>query len=443
MGLTSLLGSLLNMIDTVMIEGISEEAIVAVGSANKLFFLMMVTLFGVYSGFGVFISQYWGKKDLKRLQTVYMMAIISGLVISIVASLVAIFIPSQIIGFFSKDAIVIGLGVKYLKIIAFSYILSALIFSVEMVSRSTENVKLPLVVSIFGIITNTVLNLILIFGLNLSFKIFNLDINISTIGMGVEGAAIATLISRIFQLVIYLLYIFITKNTVLYLKISNFVYDMDLLKKIFKKSLPVVGNEFLWSLGIITIFAAYKTLGTQASASIQLFDTLVGLLTVFTWGVANSSAIMIGKKIGENNIKEAKWYASLFIVNSILIGILTGILICASIPFIHILYSNISYTVLNNIRNLLVIIVFFMPFKLLAGTFIVGILRSGGDTLFAFLVEGVCLWFYAVPIAFLLVEFTALSLPIIYLIISLEEVIKDILCFIRYKSGKYIHNLVH
>ncbi|MDF2699299.1 MAG: family efflux transporter [Haloplasmataceae bacterium] len=435
MGLNSLLGSLINMIDTLMITELGEQAVVAVGSANKLFYIMNVTLYGVFSGFGVFISQYWGKKDLKRLQTVYVIAIITGIVISTIATIVALAIPGQIIGLFSNDPVVIKYGVEYLRVVSFSYVLSAILFSIEMVSRSTENVRLPLINSIIGLFTNFILNYIFIFGV--SFNGFVIE------AMGVEGAAIATVIARIVQLIFYLIAITYTKNKILYLKLSNFIFEPKLFKKMFTKTLPVVANECIWAVGIVFISMAYGKLGTEALASYQLFDTSVGLLTVFTWGVSNSSAIMLGKKIGEKNMDDVKLYTKLFIKTAIFFGMFTGLIIVLFTPLVNVFYHNLSLDVIRDTKALLFVFAFFMPVKLLAATFIVGILRSGGDTVFALIVEISCLWGYAVPIAFILVNFTTLSLPIIYSIICIEEVLKDIICFIRYKKGNYLHNLIH
>ncbi|QVK19225.1 MATE family efflux transporter [Mycoplasmatota bacterium] len=431
MAMTALLGSLLNMVDTFMISKLGGTAVAAVGTSNKVFFLMIVTLYGVYSGFGVFVSQYWGKKDIKRLQSVYMLALITGIFISVIITLLCLVIPKEILSLFSDDPEVLTLGVTYLRITSFTFIISAIGFSFEMVSRATEKVMLPFFVSGIGVIVNSLLNYVLIFG-KLGFE-----------EMGVEGAAIATLISRSLQLIIYLFYIFITKHPVLFIKIKNFVYEPQLFKKIYLKTIPVVGNEFFWALGIISIFAAYGQKGTDALASMQLFDTIVALLTVFTMGIANSSAIMIGKKIGEKKIDEAKWYAKLFLYNSVRFGFLTSLVLIAFIPLVPIIFNTQGEAIIYNIQNCLLVFAGYMPFNLLAATFIVGILRSGGDTKAAFIFEVSTLWGYAVPMAFLLVLFTPLSIPIIYLIITFELVIKVVFCYIRYKSGKYLHNLVH
>ncbi len=431
MALTAFLGSSLNMVDTLMISQLGKASVAAVGSSNKVFFLMMVTLYGVYSGFGVFVSQYWGKKDMKRLQTVYMTAIMTGVFISSIVTVLSFLLPNEILKLFSDDEIVIKLGTSYLQIACFSFTISSIVFSIEMVSRSTEKVMLPLMISIFGLGTNTLLNYTLIFG-HFGFK-----------EMGVEGAAIATVISRSLQLFLYITYILMTQNKVLYIRFKNYIFEPSLFRKIYLKSFPVVLNEFFWSLGIVAIFAAYGRIGTEALASMQLFDTIVALLTVFTMGIANSSAIMIGKKIGEKKIDDAKWYAKLFIYNSIRFGFLTSILFIGIIPLIPLFLYEQGSVVIDNIQYCLLVLAGYMPFNILAATFIVGILRSGGDTTYAFLFELVTLWGYAVPMAYILVYFTSLSIPLIYLIITFELVIKDILCYIRYKSGKYLHNLVH
>ncbi len=433
MAMTALMGSLLNMADTLMISFIpnGETSVAAIGVCNKFFFLMMVTLYGVYSGFGVFISQYWGKKDMKRLQTVYMTAVVTGIFISAIVTFVAFFLPKQILQLFSNDPLVIHLGIPYLRIVCFSYVISSIIFSMEMVSRSTEKVKLPMTISSIGVIVNIILNSILIFGL-LGFR-----------KMGVEGAAVATLISRVFQLLLYLSYIHISKNPVLSIKISNYIFDPLLLKNVYKKALPVMGNEFFWALGITAIFAAYGRRGTDTLASMQLFDTIVSLLTVFTMGIANSSAIMIGKKIGEKEIDDAKWYSKLFIYNAIRFGFVTSLILILFIPLVPFFLQTQGTIIIHNVQYCLLVFAGYTPFNLLAATFIVGILRSGGDTTAAFIFETSTLWGYAVPMAFILVNFTTLSLPIIYLIITFELVIKDSFCYIRYRSGKYLHNLIH
>jgi putative MATE family efflux protein len=430
MGLTALLGSLLNMIDTLMIERLGKEAIVAVGSSNKLYYILNITLYGIFSGFGVFISQFWGRKDLARLQSVFMSGLFIGMVLSSIVTLLAITMPGTILQLFSDDPLVLEQGRQYLRIVSFSYILSAVLFSLDMVCRSTEQVKLPLLNSIVGILFNVGLNYILIFG-KLGFD-----------AMGIEGAAIATVLARGIQLLVYLGYIIISRNPVLMIKPRLFKFEPIVFKQIFKRSLPVVGNEFIWALGMTTVFIAYGKMGTNALASIQLYDTVFSMLTVFMWGVANASAIMIGKKLGEGGVDEAKWYAKLFIVNSFIIGGAIGLLTLSSVPIVPFIFTKVTPSVIRNLQYLLAIASFFMPIKLLAATFIVGILRSGGDTIFSFFTEAGCLWLWAVPVSFVLVLYTSLPLPLVYLFVSLEEVFKVTVCMIRFKQDKYIHHLV-
>ncbi|ERJ13760.1 MATE family efflux transporter [Haloplasma contractile] len=445
MGLSALLQALLNMTDTLMITKLSVEAIAAVGTANKLFFLLMLSLFGVYSGLGAFISQFWGKEDLKQLQTVYFIALIVGLAISFVFSIIAIFLPEQFVNFFVDDSEVIKLGGQYLRIIGFSYLVSSFIFGFEMVSRSTENAILPTIIAIIGIVFNIGLNFLFIFG--------NESLGIRA--LGVQGAALGTLIARSIQLLCYITYILITKDRVLWIKRSSINIEKTLVKKLISKAAPVLANEFIWSLGITFTFMAYGRLGVNAIASVQLFDTLFSLLTVFTWGIANSSTVMLGKALGEKNIEKARWYSKLFIFTAIIMGIVTSILILASIPLIDYVYNTSNFfktlssgdvenfeIVITNLKRLLFTVSFYMPFKLLAAVFIVGILRSGGDTVFALFTEFFGLWVYAVPIAFVLVKVTN-NIGVVFMFVTFEEVIKDVICLIRYKSGKYIHNLVH
>lgn len=431
MGFIALLNSSLNLIDNLMISQLGKEAVAAVGSSNKVFFILMLTLFGVNSGFGAFISQFWGTKDFKRIQTVLFTAICSGSFIALLVTILALNNSSFILKRFSDEPLVIQYGIDYLSIVAFSYIISAILFSFDMTARSTENAKLPLIAIFFGLIVNASLNYTLIFG-HFGFE-----------AMGVKGAAIATLIARSVQLMIYIIYIILTKNPVLLIKLRNLTFESVLFKRMLLKTSPVVLNELMWAGGLVFVFIVYGKLGTDALASIHLFDTLFSMLTVFTWGISSASAIMIGKKLGESDLETAKIYTRLFVFNSITLGSLTSLFFLAFYPFIPNLFSYLDAPVIHNLQMLLLVMIFYTPFKLLSNTFIIGILRSAGDTFFALLVEGGALWAWSVPIAFLLVYTTSFTLPIVYIFVNFELIIKTVVCYIRYKKGNYIHNLIH
>ena len=176
----NLIASMLNMADTLMIGKLGEKELAAVGMANQYFFFFSLMLFGVNAGVSMFISQFWGKKDILSIKKMTSIGIVLGTTISIIFMVIGIIFPNQIIGIFNKDAQVVALGGRYLVVVALSYVFTAISFSFAFASRSIENSFLPMMASIVALLINIVGNYILIFGK------FGVE------AMGVEGAAWAT-----------------------------------------------------------------------------------------------------------------------------------------------------------------------------------------------------------------------------------------------------------
>ena len=180
----------LNMVDTIMIGKLGSDEIAAVGIANQVFFIVMMVIFGLNSGISVYIAQFWGRKDTSNIRKTMGVSLSLGLIVGIVFCLVAVIMPKQIMSLFIDNENVINLGVKYLKIIAFSYIFTAVSLSFHVVSRGIGKTAMPMVVSAIALSVNTILNYALIFG------------NFGMPRLGVEGAAIATVIARILEFVL-------------------------------------------------------------------------------------------------------------------------------------------------------------------------------------------------------------------------------------------------
>ncbi|RLD99098.1 MAG: MATE family efflux transporter, partial [Bacteroidetes bacterium] len=190
--LQNLIFSSLNLVDGVMIGQLGESAVAAVGIANQIFFLVSLLFFGIGSGSAIFAAQYWGRKDTERIQSVLGLSLLMSISGAVLFSLVAILLPVQVISIYSKDPTVISQGSVYLQIVAFSYVVTAITNSFAFVLRSTENVKLPLLTSVVALSLNTLMNYGLVLG------------NFGLPALGVKGAAIATIISRLIEVVLLL-----------------------------------------------------------------------------------------------------------------------------------------------------------------------------------------------------------------------------------------------
>ncbi|WP_130808171.1 MATE family efflux transporter [Senegalia massiliensis] len=425
----NLISSSLNMVDTVMIGKLGETSIASVGIANQLFFFFTLLMFGLNSGSAIFISQYWGKRDITNIRRVLGFSIISGTLISLIFTMSALLIPEKILGIFTNDKEVIQLGVSYLLIVCFSYTITSITFSYSFASRSIGNAKLPMIVSAISLGVNTTLNYLLIFG-NFGFP-----------ALGIKGAAIATLIARIIELTLLLTTIY-RKGLVLDAKIRE-MKDLSkaFIMRIVKTTTPVILNEAFWSLGVITYSAVYGRISTEAFASVQISNTVQQVFMVVSMGIGNAAAVMIGNSIGAKDETKAIGYAKRFSIITPLIGIIIGILIIVFSPLI-ISFFEVSVIVRENVEKILIVFAIFMAFKVFNTTLIVGILRGGGDTTVSLFIEAGSVWLIGVPMA--IVGGHILNLPVYYVVVlvSLEEFVKAMVGIPRVISKKWVRNVI-
>ncbi|MFL1780652.1 MATE family efflux transporter [Candidatus Hepatincolaceae symbiont of Richtersius coronifer] len=422
------INTLLNFADSIMVGQLGEVSIAAVGFANKLFFIFILTAFGACGGIGVFMAQYYGKKDYYTLQKLFAIMVMSSLIVGAAFLIIAYFFATNFIALFSIDTKVIGQGSSYLKIISFSYPLTAFSLAITMSLRSMGLTKQALYITIIATGINIVLNYLLIYGHGGFPK------------MGVNGAAWATLFARGVETLCFI-YLFFRYGYGLRTKIKNyFGLKKDIIISIIKVSTPIVFTEFLWVLGTTLLGLAYAKLGTTAAVSVQISDILVSLSSIIFMGLANAASIFIGQTLGKNDIPLA-----IAMSKKIIKMAFWGALFCALLSFtvIDLILSlyKLSAEAREMTRRVLIVMAIAIFFKLMNWCFIIGILRAGGDTKIAFLLDVVLLGFFAIPIAFLGSMVFKLDIHYIVALANIEEVLKLILVIWRYRTKKWIHNL--
>ena len=427
--LQNLILSSLNLVDTIIIGGLGENAIAGVGLANQYFFLLNLVLFGIVSGSSIFTAQYWGNKDIKNIKRVLGICLISGISVALLFSIGGLFFPRQILNIFTKDSTVIELGSEYLRIIVFSYIITSITFSYSFILRSTGQVKAPMIVSIIALVINTLLNYMLVYGY------FNMP------KMGVRGSALATVIARTIEVTFLLLLVYKKKFVVAAKPKELFDLSAKFISKFFKITAPVILNESIWALGVSMYAVVYARMGTQVIAATNISATIERITWVIFMGFGNACAVMIGNKIGEGNKEEAFIYAKRFIILGPFFAIFAGIIVIFSSPFLLSAYK-VSPTVNNYVSKILVVFACFLWVKVFNFTSIVGILRSGGDTKFCLLLDIGGVWLVGVPLVVLGGLVFHLSIEWVYFLVYLEEVFKFIIGLPRILSKKWINNLV-
>jgi putative MATE family efflux protein len=275
---------------------------------------------------------------------------------------------------------------------------------------------------------NVVLNYIFIFGAG------------PVPAMGVEGAAIATVIARITEMIILIAVIYGRK----YVMAASFreltAFNPAYIQRFIQICSPVILNELLWSLGIATQSVIFARTGTGAIAALNITTTVSNLTWTLFMGLGNGVAVLIGNKIGEGDEKTARDYASRIIRFSPLVALGACFFL---IPFSRLLpfIFNVDPAVLASASIMFIVLSISYPFRSINMAMVVGICRAGGDTVFCAIYDTVFMWFFALPLAAAVSYFLHAPAWAIYICICSEEVLKTLIGIWRYRSGKWLHNV--
>ena len=427
--LQNLISSSLNMVDNLMIGRLGESSIAAVGLVNQYFFIFTLCLSGINAGASIFMSQFWGKKDSSNIGKMLRLDIILSLIASIIFFIPAVLFPREIISIFTKEIEVVNLGIKYLRIISITFILTSITQAYSTVLRCIGIAKPPMYGSLIGVITNVILNWVLIFG-HLGFP-----------AMGVAGAAIATSIARIMEMIFVVISAYRSNSIVFNRNKDNLSFDIEFVKMYFRTSYSVILNELIWSIGLSVYSIIYAKIGIREVASMQIANTINNMFMVLSIGLASAAAIMVGNQIGAKKEKLAVEYATKLGILAPVVGLISGILLWMAAPIIVGLFK-INKDTLNITISVLRIMAAFAPLRFFNVIMIVGIFRGGGDTTYSMLVQLGTVWCFAIPAGFISAVYFKMPLEKVFLIITLEEVVKIFFEAKRLKSKKWIRNVV-
>lgn len=426
----NLLSTLINMVDTIMVGGLGEVSVAAIGIANQYFFLYNMALSGIIGGAGLFIAQFFGKNDKANIRKITALGALSAITLGIIFGTLAILSPKFIIHFFSLDESVIEIAVNYFLIIGFCYPIIAISNVFSMGSRSIRNPKLGMICSSISLGLNIILNYIFIFG------------KFGMPALGASGAALATVISRIVELILLVSYVYFIKSdyelrfTFKDIKLIN----KDLFKAFISKTIPVFFNDTLWAFGTVLYAVAYSKAGTSAIAASQIASSTGNFFIMTSVCIAIGSSIMIGNELGADHIEKAVSYSKKFAILVCLVGLVFGGLLILSIPALLKVFS-VSSGLAPDIKKIFIVMGVLMALKTFNTFIIIGVLRSGGDTKYALTLEMGCMWFVSLPLTF----FAAYKGVPIYVLVALtytEEIAKFIFGVPRALSKKWANNIV-
>ena len=417
----------LNLADTIMVGKVGENALAAVGAANQIYFIFGVVLFGVFSGAAVHAVQYWGIRDIASLRKIIGIDYTVCLALAAPAIVFVYLAAPMLIRLFAEDAEVVLLGTKYLRIACFSYVFSGLTFVISYNSRAIQDVTVPTIINGCAILTNVICNYLLIYG-KCGFP-----------ELGVEGAAIATLLARVLECIAMHLSIYLRKEYPLKAKLSElFSYSRELFASVMKTAIPVIITEGLWAVSVSCIFAAYGKISASAFAVSQVAVTVTDFFQTVYFGLGNASAVLLGEVLGQGKKKLTYEYSrNILKVTWVLNVVMTAAIILMRAPIADI--YNFTPETTDMLMKALLVYAFAMTPKMLSYMMICAIFRPGGDTMFCMYVDVACNLGLQVPLAYISVLLFDLPLHWAMAVVATADVLKIGVCYYRYFSKKWMN----
>lgn len=425
MALQNLINTGISSTDVIMLGKVGEKTLSGSSLGSQVFFILSLFLFGITSGGAVLIAQYWGKGDTDTIKKIFGLEMKYGMLVSIFFTLVTFLFADPIMHIFTNDSAVVSEGVQYLKIVCISYAISAFTMVYLNTMRSMEQVIIATIVYLCSLITNIIANYIFIF---------------TPLNMGIRGAALGTVLARTLELVIVLVYDKkfnpVCRFRFSYLKMKDKVISHDFGKY----SLPVIINEVAWGAGVSCISAIIGHLGSAATAANSVVQVTRQLAMVITFGIANATAILIGKTIGEGNPEKARLYGRKFLQLAVITGCLGSVVVLIARP-VALSFMVLSPLASKYLSYMMFVMAYFVIGQAINTVLIVGVFRAGGDTKFGLFLDMTFMWGISILLGFIAAFVIKFPVIVVYMILLSDEILKIPVSLYRYRSYKWLKNV--
>lgn len=429
--------SFVSFLDNIMVGMIGTEQMSGVAIVNQLMFVFNICIFGGVSGAGIFGTQFFGKGDYEGQKYAFRFKLIASTVLVAIALLLGTFAGAELIQLYLSDSGSVGnveltlqFGEQYLFIMLFGIVPFALSQTYISSIRETGHTLVPMLAGLAAMGTNLVLDVLFIFGLG------------PIPAMGVQGAAIATVIARFVECAIVLIWTHTHKKQNPYIvgAYRSLYIPKGILKDILITGTPLMLNEMFWATGMAVISQCYAIRGLEVVAAQNISSTITNLFNIIYLQLGGSISIIIGQLLGAGKIEEAKD------TNRKLIFF--DVVCCAGMSLVMMVvgrwFPNI-YATEESIKELARVFILISALVMPLNAFChccYFTLRSGGKTVVTFLFDSVYTWVLVIPIATLLAKYTSLSIEVVFLLVQSVEIVKVILGFFMVKSGVWLQNIV-
>ncbi len=427
-----------NMLDNIMVGQVGTAEMTGVSIVNQLLFVFNLCIFGALSGAGIFTAQFYGKKDNDGVRTTFQYKLISALLLTVIGVCVFVFLGDFLISAYidknaspEEAATVLGFGKSYIKIMLIQALPFAVAQSYASTMRETNDRVVPMIATVAAVLVNLVLNYILIFG-HFGFP-----------ALGIEGAAIATVIARFIECFILIIRAHTASSKYPFVRgmLTRFSFTPALIGKITVITLPLLINEALWSGGMAFLNQCYSVRGLDVVAAINIVSTLNNVFNVSFIAFGSAIGIILSQYLGAGKKDEAKKASTRLLWFSVLVIVFVALIMMGFAPFFPHIY-NTTDEIKHLATTLLFIIAAFMPVQAFNNSCYFT-LRSGGKTFITFLFDSGFVWCVQVMIAFCLSRFTDIPIQQLYICVLATDIIKGTLGYIYMKKGIWLNVVVN
>lgn len=431
--LQALLQNLVSLIDNFMVAGLGDIKMSGVNIANQIIFVYFVALNTICSGGAIFMSQFNGAKDKEGMRQTFRYKLIVALALTSIIIALCVLLPQQLLKMLltsnTESTPIIAEGTKYLRLIVWTMIPTSISLVIGTSLREIGKVKAPLVISVVATIVNTFFNWVFIYG------------NLGAPRLEVQGAAIATIIARLVEVTLFIIFIRRTKPGFYSRARDLFKVQAELFFSILRKTGLIFAAEMSWALTETVMTAVFNGRGgSEIVSGMAAGWAIANLFFLVFGGIHTSIGVIVGGTLGQNKLDRAREEARWLQNGGLVVGTLVAIIEAGSVFLIPLVFGNLSGSAQTITRNMLFVISCFMPFWVyLNAQFATA--RAGGDAIMGAWVDISVNATLLLPSIILLAMFTTLGPIEMFAIVKLTDLVKIGVAHWQLKTERWLKNL--
>lgn len=419
--------ALVSATDAIMLGFVNQESLSAVSLAGQIQFILNLFISGIAAGCGIIIAQYWGKKDINSIEKVMPVALYINVIFGGLFTVLALTVPGSLMTLFTNDATLIANGASYLRAVALSYVLCGVSQIYLILLKNIGYAALSSKISSTAVVINICLNTILIFGFLGAPK------------LGIVGAAYATVIARIVELI--WAFFAVRRYSTVAIRWSGILHtDKTLTRDFWHYTFPVLGAALVWGIAFSLYSVILGHMGSDAVAANSIASIVKSMVQCVIRGVSAGAGILVGNLLGANELEKAKNYGGRITRIAIVIGIVTGTVLMLLSPLVSRI-APMSDTAREYLQFMMIVLGFNLMGQSVNTTVLDGIFCAGGDSKFDMKGNLGAMWCFSVPLGFIAAFAFHAPVWLVYIIISLDEIVKLPAVYIHYKKYVWVRNI--